>query len=195
MDSMTPSVGSGVTPETPESGLPRRNFAVEAAAVVIGAVVVLVPFVTGLFFFFDPLRKRGGSGGGEGFIKLAMLEALPEDGQPVNVQVRADRVDAWSNSPNEPVGAVFLRRTAQGVVAFNVTCPHLGCSVDYKPAEKSFACPCHDSNFSVDGERTNKIPPRGLDALEVDPEKLKSGEVWVKFQNFRTGEAHKIPKT
>ncbi|MDB5338209.1 MAG: hypothetical protein JWN70_3828, partial [Planctomycetaceae bacterium] len=38
-------------------------------------------------------------------------------------------------------------------------------------------------------------PPRDLDTLEVEKEKLKIGEVWVKYQDFRTGEEHKVVKT
>ena len=109
--------------------------------------------------------------------------------------VIADRQDAWNLFPKEPIGAVYLRKTDKGeVIAFNVICPHLGCAVDYSNSSKSFKCPCHDSSFTLDGAPSNSIPPRGMDTLEVDPARLKQGEVWVKFENFRTGEAHKVPK-
>ena len=42
------------TPAPPE----RRRFIVEAATVVIGAIVGLVPLATGLFAYCDPLRRK-----------------------------------------------------------------------------------------------------------------------------------------
>jgi len=94
------------------------------------------------------------------------------------------------------VGAVYVRRDEKkDIVAFNVTCPHLGCAVDYMPGRKQYLCPCHDSAFDIAGTRTNQTPPRDLDTLEVDTSKLKIGEVWVKYQDFRTGEEHKVVKT
>ena len=202
MDSTSPpAVG---TAEPNAEAPPRRNFLVEAAAVICGGIVALVPFAAGAFFFFDPLRRKRRAlasaapqpeGVPEGFIKVASLESVPKDGKPVMFPVISDRFDAWNTFLQEPIGAVFLRRDDQGeVVAFNVTCPHLGCAVDYKPAGNHFHCPCHDSSFTVAGERQNATPPRGMDTLEVLAAKLKDNEVWVKYQNFRIGEPHKIPK-
>ena len=110
-------------------------------------------------------------------------------------RVIADRTDAWNLFPKEPIGAVHVRKTETGqFVAFNVLCPHLGCPVDFRPSQGDFYCPCHNSNFSLDGEAKNAIPPRGLDTLDVHPGKLAEGEIWVKFQNFKTGEHTKIPR-
>lgn len=176
---------------------PRRGFVTGFLTVVFGGIAGLVPVGAGVTFFLDPLRKRKSAGGGDpsGFIKVATSSAVPADGMPVKFAVIADRQDAWNLFPKEPVGAVYLRKNKKGeIVAFNVICPHLGCAVDYSSTNKCFKCPCHDSSFTLDGAPSNAIPPRGMDTLEIDPKHLKQGEVWVKFQNFRTGEAHKIPK-
>ena len=93
-----------------------------------------------------------------------------------------------------PVGAVYLRRGAQGKIeALNVTCPHAGCPVEYKAGTKGFLCPCHDSRFHLDGTLANTASPspRALDTLEV--EVRNNAEVWVRFQNFEAGKAKKIP--
>jgi menaquinol-cytochrome c reductase iron-sulfur subunit len=85
------------------------------------------------------------------------------------------------------------------VVAFNAVCPHLGCFVDFNRHvgdEGLFQCPCHNSDFLVDGDRVdpNSSPsPRGLDTLEIDADKLAAGEIWVEFMNFKTGHAEKEP--
>ncbi|MCH7686472.1 MAG: Rieske (2Fe-2S) protein [Planctomycetes bacterium] len=183
-----------------EHDVPRRSFLTKFLAVVIGGVVSLVPFVSGLAVFLDPLRSRkkrngGESDGPEGFIRVANLDGLLV-GKPRRFTVIDDRVDAWNLFPKEPVGAVYLVRSeTDSVIALNVECPHAGCAVDFSPDREIYQCPCHDSSFDVDGSIFNENSPsaRALDSLEVHPEKLKSGEVWVKFQKFLPGRAEKIP--
>lgn len=179
----------------------RRGFLYKAFTVVVAGAVGLFPAIAGLLFFLDPLRKRKAAAadgsGKEGFIKVGQLDAVPLDGTPVRFTVIIDRrEDAWTTYLNVPVGAVYVRRDdKKNIVAFNVTCPHLGCAVDYMPGRKQYLCPCHDSAFDIAGTRTNQTPPRDLDTLEVDTAKLEAGEVWVKYQDFRTGEEHKVVKT
>jgi menaquinol-cytochrome c reductase iron-sulfur subunit len=183
------------------SEIPRRGFLYKAVTIVIAGVVGIVPALAGIAFFFDPLRKRKALGGGpadakEGFLKVGRVESVPQDGTPVRFTVIIPRrQDAWTTYLNEPIGGVYVRRKEDGkLVAFNTTCPHLGCAVDYLPGRKQYLCPCHDSAFAVDGTRTNKTPPRDMDELEIDTDKLAAGEVWVKYQDFKTGEEHKVAK-
>ena len=173
---------------------PRRNFMVEFAAGVIGALVGAVPALAGVFFFLDPLIRKREEGGGDGFINLKVnVDALPEDGTPQSFTVFADKVDAWNKFLNQPIGSVWLRKTESGeVLAFNTICPHLGCSVDYRQGETDFFCPCHTSAFNLDGEKQNEIPPRGMDKLEIETRGDKN-EIWVKYQNFRAAEKEQIP--
>ena len=35
--------------------------------------------------------------------------------------------------------------------AVSVTCPHLGCQLEWNPQEKSWDCPCHGSRFDYKG--------------------------------------------
>jgi Rieske Fe-S protein len=105
---------------------------------------------------------------------------------------QADRKDAWNTYPKDAIGAVFLSLVGStDVRAFNVTCPHLGCSVDYRGAIKGYHCPCHNSSFDPEGKRSLDSPSaRDLDSLEV---KVVDGIVRVKFQNFKTGDKEKKP--
>ena len=141
--------------------------------------------------FLDPLRRHASGGD---FIRVASVNALPDDGTPRKFPVITNLVDAWNKLPNVPVGAVYLRRIGgDKVQAFTVVCPHAGCPVDYKPAINSYLCPCHNSTFAMDGKINNPKSPsaRGLDELEVE---IRAGkEIWIKFQNFRAGPAQKIP--
>ena len=153
----------------------------------------LFPVAAGLFVFLDPILKRkaetgSGEEGERPFRRVATVEMLPADGTPVQVPVIADLTDAWNREANQPVGAVYLRKTAGGVECFNAICPHAGCFVGYSADRKVFQCPCHTSSFQLGGERILPSPsPRNMDALKVDATKLPSGEVWVQFVNYYPG--------
>jgi Rieske Fe-S protein len=169
----------------------RRNFLSGIASIVIGGLISLTPIVSGLLFFLDPiLRRRSNFKGGDadGFLSVPNLSLsdLPDDGTPVRFELRADKVDAWNESKNQTIGTVYIRKMpGDQILVFNDTCPHLGCKVEYQEGKQSFLCPCHSSAFSLDGEPTNKIPPRKLDALESKID--SAGRVWIKYQDFQCG--------
>lgn len=176
------------------SGAPgedRRGFLGKAAALIVGAVGLLVPAAAGLAAFLNPLRQKSEAGK---FRKLAALDALKVGDPPQKVSIIADRADAWNVFRNEPIGGVFLRRVGeQEVQAFQVICPHAGCSIGYEasPNGGKYFCPCHVASFDLDGKRLDSPSPspRDMDTLEV--EIRESNEIWVKFQNFGQGTASK----
>ncbi len=183
---MTQSTSLSKTP----AGKARRGFLGNTIALLLGIVGYSVPVITGIVTFLNPLRQKVQAGQ---FMRLAALDVLPDDGTPRKFPVIADRTDAWNRFPNEPVGAVFLRRTGkQQVEALQVVCPHAGCFVGYDAKEDEFLCPCHNAHFDLSGKRKDeKSPsPRDLDTLEV--EIRNDSEVWVKFENFQTGTPNKI---
>jgi Rieske Fe-S protein len=169
---------------------PRRGFLKQSLAVVIGSLVGLVPAAVGLATFLNPLRKsvkekqQPTGSDSEGYYRVAPVNSL--SATPQAFKIIASRKDAWNTFPEEAIGAVFLSRVSGDEVrAFNVTCPHAGCRVDYRSGQKRYHCPCHNSSFEADGKRDPKSPsPRDLDALDV---KLVNGQVLVKFRNFKTG--------
>ena len=178
----------------PTNEPPRRNFFKKVLAVVAGTVAAAVPAAAAVLVFLDPVwRKRGAAAGGE-FVPVTPLDAVPRDGTPQRVQVLADRTDAWTKYRNVPLGAVYVKRSGEQVVAFNAVCPHAGCFVDVAADGRSFLCPCHNSGFNADGSlRPGAVSPRGMDELEVDAEGLKAGVVRVRFQNFVAGTTERIP--
>ena len=158
---------------------------------VISGIVTLVPALAGMMVLADPLRRKAAAGEA---LKVTTLEALPNDGVPRKFPVLADKVDAWNKYRNVPVGAVYLRRTADSTVeALNVVCPHAGCFVDFSKDGEKFVCPCHNSSFALDGKILDAASPspRALDSLPVDIR--GNGEIWVKFQNFEAGRPDKVP--
>jgi menaquinol-cytochrome c reductase iron-sulfur subunit len=196
------NTGSPPTTPPPKPGdpaaAPRRNILAAAAAVIIGGFVGLVPLAAGIATFLDPLlRRKKATAGADGPppIRVASFDALPTDGTPIQVPVIADLTDAWNREANQPIGAVYLRRAGDKVECFNAICPHAGCFVSYSADRKVFQCPCHTSSFELDGARIMPSPsPRDMDSLTVNPEKLKSGEVWVQFVNYYPGKKHREEK-
>ena len=178
------------SPVPVEAPPPRRSFLTQAAAILVGGLAGLVPLASGVLYFLDPIvRRRKSAIGSDGFQLAANLSELPTDGTPQRFTLRADIVDAWTLYRNRVLGSVYLRLMPNGqVIAFNDTCPHLGCKVDYQASNKRFFCPCHQSAFDPDGKKLNQTPPRDLDDLTVE---IRTGEIWVKYQNFRTATPEK----
>lgn len=189
---------------------PRRGLLIQGLTALISTAIMAIPATLGGLFFLDPILRRkqaaGGTGGGsarkdeQGFLRLDVnREAIPADGTPVSVTVFDDIEDAWNRFRNVPVGSIWLRKVGDGpILAFSSVCPHLGCSVNYRRAENDFFCPCHTSAFGLDGRKSNEVPPRDMDGLEVSMrtegrEDVAGSEIWVKFQNFRRATAEKIP--
>jgi menaquinol-cytochrome c reductase iron-sulfur subunit len=170
----------------------RRDF-YRFGTILLGNAVAVALAVPGVAYLLDPLRRTSKAGG---FQRLAKLSDLPV-GEPRSFAVIEERQDAWVKYPPEPVGSVWLVRQPEGktpqVVAFTAECPHLGCAVNLAADGKSFLCPCHTSNFDFDGRPLNAVPPRAMDALEVELTAGDDPDVRVKFQRFRTQEKEKTP--
>lgn len=177
----------------------RRGFLAQAAVLAMGGVGLSVPVLTAVVAFLNPLGQKSRAGR---LIRITSLGVLPEDGTPRRFPVIAERTDAWSHYPPEPIGAVYLRRTQnkkKPVEALQSRCPHAGCPIQFRTTSDGgeFYCPCHSNpRFDLAG-MPKKIPsdsPRPMDTLEVNLQRLQEGEVWVKFQNFEQGTSKKVEK-
>jgi Rieske Fe-S protein len=71
---------------------------------------------------------------------------------------------------------VYVIKQGAGAVAFSGVCPHAGCLIEWKPAEKHFKCPCHGGTFDLAGKCTGGPPPRGLFEHSI---KISMGRVVV----------------
>ncbi|MBI3463102.1 MAG: hypothetical protein HY000_08605 [Planctomycetes bacterium] len=82
--------------DAPAADLERRGFLTRLGAVLCGGFVGLAPLASGLFVFLDPLRRKSKQGRS---IRVATVDALPDDGTPAQFPVIADRTDAWNRYP------------------------------------------------------------------------------------------------
>jgi Rieske Fe-S protein len=163
----------------------RRTFL--AIAGVSGCAIAGAALLPSLGLASSPITEPAEQGAR--FV-VGKLEDFPI-GKPRKITIVGDEVDAWNRAPQRKLGSVFIERTGDRELrAFTAVCPHLGCLVDMVLDEggkaKAYNCPCHDSNFALDGNKSGEGPSlRGLDPLPV--ELTPSGEVAVVFKRFRLG--------
>jgi len=135
-------------PEAPPpapKGVTRREF----LNYVWGASMALfLAQFGGITFFFAMPRFRAGEFGGE-------------------ITVRADEFPQPNAAPvsNNP-GKFWLVNTDAGINALYKVCTHLGCIFPWSDAARIFACPCHGSQFKLDGTYIAGPAPRDLDRFE-----------------------------
>lgn len=66
-----------------------------------------------------------------------------------------------------PEQKVFVVHAAPGFFALSATCTHLGCMTRYEKENNRIFCPCHGSQFAVDGTVTGGPAPRPLPRLDL----------------------------
>ncbi|KAM3095009.1 ubiquinol-cytochrome c reductase iron-sulfur subunit [Phormidesmis sp. 146-12] len=110
--------------------------------------------------------KPTASPGADGFVKVGAATDLDKSGQILNEQFAAGPLLVVRN-PSDP----------KAVVAVNPTCPHQGCLVTWKTERKSFACPCHASQFAADGQVLQGPAVKGLAMYEA---KVEGDSILVK---------------
>jgi len=59
--------------------------------------------------------------------------------------------------------------------ATSAACTHLGCHLHWNGYERCWDCPCHGSQFSIEGEVLNGPAIFPLEKLAVEEKKRKAG--------------------
>ena len=95
-----------------------------------------------------------------------------EDGFTPVGEVSALNSEGFIASEVNKVPILVIRAPEAGdkLIAFNSTCAHQGCKVEWKQGEQLFVCPCHSSKFKPDGTVANGPADKPLSAIEVKTE-------------------------
>ncbi len=174
----------------------RRTF-LKRITVALNALMACVVGFPAVRFLIRPFRRPQRDGA---YVRVAQTPTGTSS-KPVRAIVRRDRWDSFLHYPPGPIGAVWLvPQTGDGRPShcLQTVCPHLGCSIEYDIDRDVFHCPCHASDFALDGTRITGPSPRDMDALDCRVSKAdKEGRSWieVKYEEFQTGRPDKQVRT
>jgi cytochrome b6-f complex iron-sulfur subunit len=106
----------------------------------------------GVTFLFAMPRFREGEFGGR-FVLGKAGDVIPTPGKdPIN----------------QSKGKFWLTRLTDGsLLALYKVCTHLGCLYSWSSQENKFICPCHGSQFQLDGTYILGTAPRSLDRFVI----------------------------
>jgi Rieske Fe-S protein len=88
-----------------------------------------------------------------------------------------------------PGATVNYPAVVMSFVIFSSICPHLGCRYNWVADQKRFICPCHGSQFGIQGEHLAGPAPRGLDPL---PFRVKDGKAEVTWIQYKSQEPDRV---
>jgi Rieske Fe-S protein len=81
------------------------------------------------------------------------------------------------NLPNaKKPNAVFIVRQGDKYEALSNICTHQGCEVDWSSADQLFECPCHGSQYDINGDNVGGPAPLPLASFAV---KVENGHLLV----------------
>jgi menaquinol-cytochrome c reductase iron-sulfur subunit len=147
----------------------RRRFAyavIYGLGALIGAALAIP---STLYLVLPPKARKQQS-----WVEAGDLSQL-QPGVPLEMTFRRIRADGWKIYSEK--GTAWVVKTAEGkIIAFSPICTHLGCAYHWDATKAEFVCPCHGSDFAVDGRVLSGPAPRPLDRYEV---KVENSRVWL----------------
>jgi cytochrome b6-f complex iron-sulfur subunit len=102
-------------------------------------------------------------------ISIAYLQPRLAEGDFGSI-INAGAVDVFPpNSVTHITNGRFyiVRHADGGFLAIYHRCTHLGCTVPWDATQQNFVCPCHSSEFDMQGTVKNPPAPRPLDLFAV----------------------------
>lgn len=166
----------------PDKDVSRRGFLgwMTGGLAGLGTLFVAVPLIGSLT---GAQRK-----GREGFVNVGDVTGLKPD-EPQAFPFLDQVQDAYIQE-RVPRMVWVVKRPDGAVIAYSPVCPHLGCEFFWEPATRRFVCPCHGSEWDVNGAILHGPTPRPMDTL---PSKVEKGALLVQWVQYETGTTQKIP--
>lgn len=124
----------------------KRSFLTFALYCLYGSFVAIFAWVTSKFVFFDLGHKTSRE------VAKNVVDRL-QPGVPVHVP----EAGAW----------IFTKEFNGDVTALDDRCPHLGCRQTWNSELGMFHCPCHGSEFDLDGNVKRGPATRPMPRLQI----------------------------
>lgn len=70
----------------------------------------------------------------------------------------------------------FIYKNENKIIVFDAHCTHMGCILNYYKDKRRFICPCHHSNFTMEGKRIKGPAQRDLDTITF---KIKNNKIFI----------------
>lgn len=86
-------------------------------------------------------------------VKVAKLSEIPID---------SSIIFRFGNKPG-----ILVRKSKDDFRAFDATCTHLDCTVQYKKEMGVIWCACHNGKFDLNGKNISGPPPKPLNPYKV----------------------------
>jgi menaquinol-cytochrome c reductase iron-sulfur subunit len=157
--------------------LPRRSFF--SALFSIGsawiAALWAIPVLRAALY---PLRTQDAEASWSDIGPLENFSGMPA---PASQLLNLQRRDGWQLITAQQTVYV-IGGPGQAPRVLSSVCPHLGCTVAWRPEKNEFICPCHGGTYAPDGNRISGPPARGMDEL---PSRVENGRLLVQFQTYR----------
>ncbi len=85
-----------------------------------------------------------------------------EDIEKVSLTLSLEQID----TKIVKIGKVFIYKRQEDIKVYDAHCTHMGCILNFDSTKEKFICPCHSSEFSLDGKRLKGPAIRDLDIIK-----------------------------
>jgi menaquinol-cytochrome c reductase iron-sulfur subunit len=154
----------------PEKSAPNRRVFGYAVIYGLGALIGAAMAIPAALYIFLPPKTRKP----QAWTEAGDMSQL-QPGTPQEMTFRRTHIDGWKIYSEK--GTAWVVKSPEGkVLAFAPACTHLGCAYHWDAAKSGFLCPCHGSEFGIDGKVLAGPAPRPLDRFEV---KVENARLWL----------------
>ena len=153
-------------------GQTRRTFYLAAIYALGGVISLALAIPTAIYLLVAPRAPKA-----SGWLDLGDISDLTP-GTPVELSAEESRIDGW-RAETEKKTAWVVKTPDNKVLAFGPQCTHLACAYHWEMSQNRFVCPCHGSEFSIDGKVLMGPAARPLDQYQtkIENNRLQIGEL------------------
>jgi menaquinol-cytochrome c reductase iron-sulfur subunit len=151
----------------------------EFVKIVVGAVGTLIGAVIALpavGYLIKPAVDSMRANTGDSWIPAGPLDNF-EIGKPELFSFTRSKVNGWERTTTS-YGVYILRQNETETKAMSNICTHLSCRVTFSEERQEYLCPCHDAQFTIDGQIVRGPQPRPMDEF---PTKVENGTLFFNY--------------